>query len=172
MSYHHVALVTRDMSATHTFYTQGMGFELVKVEKAATPGGGWAKHFFYDTGDGELMAFWELHDESLPQDHPTAIATGLGLPQWTNHIAFGVADAASLTDCRERLLAAGHVVTDMDHHWCHSIYATDPNGVMVEFCLTTAAFSKQDRADALAALTSDQLADDEAPIITLHQPKR
>lgn len=171
MAYHHVALVTHDMTATHEFYTQGMGFELVKVEKALTPSGGWAKHFFYDTGDDELMAFWELHDETLPKDHSTAIATGLGLPQWTNHIAFGAADESELATARARLLAAGHRVAEIDHHWCHSVYATDPNGIMVEFCLTTQAFSAEDRALALAALTSDELADEQPPIVTMHQPK-
>lgn len=171
MGYHHVALVTRDMAATHTFYTEGMGFELVKVEKAPTPSGGWAKHFFYETGAGELMAFWELHDDTLPADHPTAIATGLGLPQWTNHIAFAAADKAALEQCRDRLLAAGHAVMDIDHNWCHSVYATDPNGVMVEFCVTTEAFSAQDKAKAIKALTSDDLEDDPPPKIMMHQPE-
>jgi len=171
MAYHHVALVTRNMAATHAFYTEGMGFELVRVEKANTPTGGWAKHFFYDTGAGELMAFWELHDDSLPGDHSTAIAGGLGLPHWTNHIAFAVDDLATLGQRRDQLLSAGHAVTDMDHHWCHSIYATDPNGVMVEFCVTTAEFSDADKARAVAALTSDRLDDEPAPVVTMHQPQ-
>ena len=170
MPFHHLAIVTRDMPATHTFYSEAMGFELVKVEKAQAPGGGgWAKHFFYDTGDGELMAFWELHDASLPADHPTAIADGMGLPHWTNHIAFGVADRAGLEAARDRILAAGYDVMDIDHHWCHSIYVDDPNGIMVEFCLTTAAFSAEDRAIALKAVTSDELPDSPPPIVTVHR---
>lgn len=169
MAYHHLAIVTKDMSATHAFYSEGMGFELVKVEKAQSPSGGWAKHFFYDTGDGELMAFWELHDDSLPQDHETAIATGLGLPMWTNHIAFGASDHTALMGAKDRLLAVGVDVMEIDHRWCHSVYATDPNGIMVEFCRTTQEFSQADREEALAALTSDDLADHEPPIILMHQ---
>ena len=77
MPYHHLALATHDMKAIDLFYSMAMGFELVKVEVAPTPGGGWAKHFFYDTGNGELMAFWELHDDSLPQDFPTGLSTAV-----------------------------------------------------------------------------------------------
>ena len=76
--FHHTAFATRDPAATHAFYTQAMGFELVKVEVAPTPKGGWAKHFFYDTGGGELMAFWDLHDDTIPDTWSPAISTGLG----------------------------------------------------------------------------------------------
>jgi catechol 2,3-dioxygenase-like lactoylglutathione lyase family enzyme len=169
MAYHHIAVVTRDMAATHEFYAGSMGFELVKVEKAQTPAGGWAKHFFYDTGDGELMAFWELHDNSLPDDYRTAIATGLGLPQWTNHIAFDAADEVALQGAKQRLLDAGHDVMDIDHGWCHSVYATDPNGIMVEFCQTTAAFSKADKDQAFKALTCDDIEDSPPPKVMMHR---
>ena len=51
MSFHNIAIATRDMLATHEFYTDAMGFELVRAEKADMEGGVWAKHFFYDTGN-------------------------------------------------------------------------------------------------------------------------
>ena len=57
MPFHHLALATRDMPAIHKFYSKAMGFDLVKVERGPTPEGGFAKHFFFDTGAGELMAF-------------------------------------------------------------------------------------------------------------------
>ncbi len=171
MSYHHVAIATRDMQATHNFYSEGMGFELVRVEKAQSRPGAWAKHFFYDTGNGEMMAFWELHDDSVPEDFPTEISTGLGLPVWTNHIAFGADDLEALAAARQRLQAAGHSVTEIDHHWCTSIYVMDPNGIMVEFCTTTKAFDEDDKRKALAALTSDDLPDEPPPIITMFEPE-
>ena len=171
MPYHHVAIATRDMMATHKFYSEAMGFELVRAEKARTGPDAWAKHFFYDTGNGEMMAFWEIHDEALA-DFPTAISTGLGLPIWTNHIAFAAADESSLVSARERLLAAGHPVREIDHHWCRSIYATDPNGIMVEFCNTTREFDEDDRSRALAALSSDDLPDEPAPIMSEFEPSR
>ncbi len=30
-------------------------------------------------------------------------------------------------------------IIQMDHGWCTSIYTLDPNGIMVEFCVTTDA---------------------------------
>ena len=45
-------------------------------------------------------------------------------------------------------------VLEIDHGWCHSIYTKDPNENLVEFCLTTGAFTAADRAAAIAALTA------------------
>jgi catechol 2,3-dioxygenase-like lactoylglutathione lyase family enzyme len=158
------------MRSTHEFYTHAMGFELVRAEKAQTGPEAWAKHFFYDTGNGEMMAFWEIHDSEVDPEFPTAISTGLGLPVWTNHIAFGAADETELTAARERLLAAGHPVREIDHHWCTSIYAMDPNGILVEFCTTTRSFDEDDRSRALAALDLDEMPDEPAPIMQEFTP--
>ena len=46
MGVHHVAYATADLDATHRFYTEIMGFSLVKTVSAPTPQGGWAKHLF------------------------------------------------------------------------------------------------------------------------------
>ena len=169
MSFHHIAIATRDMQATHEFYTQAMGFELVRVEKAKTgPGEDWAKHFFYDTGNGELMAFWEIHSDTIDPEFPTSISAGLGLPKWSNHLAFGVDSIEGLNAARERINSCGYNVVEIDHHWCHSIYVDDPNDIMVEFCLTTREFSDEDKANALAALSKDELDDEPDPIVTVH----
>lgn len=149
MSFHHVAIASRDIKATHAFYTQAMGFELVKVAVGPAGKRGFAKHLFYDTGNGELMAFWDLHDPDLEPDWSPAIATGLGLPPWTNHIAFGAADRDELDRRRERWLAHGHDVMEVDHGWCVSVYATDPNGILVEFCTTTGDYADPEAAQRL-----------------------
>jgi len=169
MPFHHLALAVRDMPAVDAFYTHAMGFELVKVEVAKTPDGGWAKHFFYDTGDGELMAFWELHDESLPSEFPTSISAAAGLPPWTNHLAFRAASREELARFRERWLEHGYDVMEIDHRWCHSIYTTDPGGMLVEFCVTTAAFGEADRERARRAVTSDDLELDPEPEVKIHR---
>ena len=63
MPFHHVAIATNDLDATHRFYTEVMGFRLVHVEASANPEQtGWARHLFYDTGNGECLAVWDLHD--------------------------------------------------------------------------------------------------------------
>ena len=96
MGIHHVALATRDVEATHAFYTGPMGFRLVKVEPAKAGEDGFAKHLFYDTGGHGMIAFWDIHDPALPAGWSPAIADGLGLPRWTNHIAFTAHSAAEL----------------------------------------------------------------------------
>jgi len=156
MAFHHLALATRDARATHLFYTHAMGFELVKTVVGGTPAGGWAKHFFYATGGGELMAFWELHDDTIPDTWSPAISTSQGLPEWVNHVAFGASDVADLDRRRERLLANGYAVMEIDHGWCHSIYTVDPNGILVEFCTTTRDFTDEDRRQALADLVNEK----------------
>ena len=152
MSFHHVALATRDVKATHEFYTGPMGFTLAKVEVAPSSKDGWAKHFFYDSGEGELIAFWDLHDESIPADFSPAISSGLGLPAWVNHIAFTATDLEDLAARRDHWLDHGIDVTEIDHGWCTSIYTSDPNGIVVEFCATTRSFTAADREEAVRLL--------------------
>jgi catechol 2,3-dioxygenase-like lactoylglutathione lyase family enzyme len=161
MAFHHVAIATRDLKSTHEFYTGPMGFQLVKVVTGATPEKGWAKHLFYETGGGELIAFWDIHDENLPPDRGTAISDDLGLPHWANHIAFGAEDLAEIEVHRRRLLQHGVDVVEIDHGWCVSIYANDPNGILVEFCTTTRAFTEADAEEAQRLL-----ADPEPPLET------
>ena len=79
MAFHHLAIATRDLKATHAFYTEAMGFTLVKVAVGKAGERGFAKHLFYDTGNGEMIAFWDLHDPDLGDDWSPAIATGLGM---------------------------------------------------------------------------------------------
>lgn len=166
MAFHHVAVATRDLDASHRFYTKAMGFELVKVVTGKTPEGGWSKHAFYETGGEGLMALWELHDDSIEADWNPAISTGLGLPIWVNHLAFEARDAATLDAARQRWLACGHDVMEVDHGFCVSLYTRDPNGIMVEWCLTTRAFTEADRAEARRRLA------DPAPELEPPAPSR
>jgi catechol 2,3-dioxygenase-like lactoylglutathione lyase family enzyme len=167
MAFHHVAIATRDLETTHRFYTEAMGFELVKTVAAPTPdgGNGWARHLFYDTGNGEMFAIWDLHDaEHIPSDFSPAISTGLGLPSWVNHIAFAADDLDDIARRRDRWLANGYDVLEIDHGWCTSIYCDDPNGIAVEFCTTTATFTTADRDEADARLRATKPAlDEEVP---------
>jgi catechol 2,3-dioxygenase-like lactoylglutathione lyase family enzyme len=150
MAFHHVALATRDMAATHRFYTEAMGFELAKVVVGPTDEGGWAKHVFYDTGGNGLIAFWEIHDDSIGSFDP-AISTALGLPVWMNHVAFD-STVEDLEARRERWREDGHDVMEIDHGFCISIYAVDPNGILVEWCADTRLLDENDRAEGLRAL--------------------
>ena len=169
MAFHHVAVAAQDMPAIDAFYGEATGFELVKVEIAPTPDGGWAKHFFYDTGNGEMMAFWELHDEKIGDDYKTALSTDLGLPPRVNHISFAATNRGDLDRKRKRWVDAGYGVLEIDHGWCTSIYTMDPNGTLTEFCLTTREFSDEDKRIAKNAIFSDEVQTSPPPKVINHE---
>ena len=172
MPFHHLAVAVHDMQAIDRFYSQAMGFELVKVVVAKTPEGGWAKHFFYSTGEGELMAFWEIHDPALGNDFPTGLSEAAGLPPWVNHVAFSAADPDEIQHNKKRWLDHGYDVLEIDHGWCYSIYTTDPNRTLVEFCITTRDFDEKDREIAHRALTEDDLPFAPEQTVTVHRAAR
>jgi catechol 2,3-dioxygenase-like lactoylglutathione lyase family enzyme len=156
MGFHHIAVAARDMDATHHFYTEAMGFQLVKAVVAATDApGGWAKHLFYDTGNGQLIAFWDLHDPRVEPGFEAGLSKAMGVPHFVNHLAFAADSLDDLEARKQRLLDNGYDVAEIDHGWCTSIYADDPNGTLVEFCVTTAAFTAVDHEQAAAAIAAE-----------------
>lgn len=158
MAYHHLALATRDIGAIHAFYEGVMGFELVKAEVARIRAGGWAKHYFYRLGGDNscFIAFWEMHDVPGSDNFETSLSKAAGLPDEINHVAFRVNSVAELEERRQQWTASGRSVLEVDHNWCRSIYTKDPNDNLVEFCLTTAAFTPADRARAIAAMAETE----------------
>ncbi|MFN8021233.1 MAG: VOC family protein [Acidimicrobiales bacterium] len=180
MGYHHIAFATRDTQATHHFYTELMGFELVKTNVSPTPGehGGWSKHFFYDTSaatggtaDGGLIAFWEIHDSMIGTEFEVDINTHAGLPGWVNHYAFDAPTYDMLAARRDVWRSHGHTVVEVDHDFCISIYTKDPNGNMVEFCHTTRDFTPEERRRAVEILhEADPEMEPHAAKITIHPP--
>lgn len=171
MAIHHVAVVTKDLAATHRFYTEAMGFRLAKVEadRVPTATGGWARHVFYDTGGDGMFAVWDLHDEEIGDDFPTGLSTGVGLPPWVNHLAFTARDADELRSATDRWLSCGYDVVEIDHGWCRSVYVDDPNGTTVEWCLSTRALDEDDRREAERLLHAEvpELSGRE-PDVTVH----
>lgn len=172
MGYHHLALAARDMQQIHAFYEGVMGFELVKVEVGPSPGGGWAKHFFYRMeDDSKFIAFWEMHDIPGTEHFETNIAKGAGVPDHINHISFDVHSHDELNARKQQWLDAGLEVMEIDHNWCHSIYTKDPNDNLVEFCLTTGSFSRADRETALKALEAERMEFSKPPAkMEVHKP--
>lgn len=164
MAFNHVALATRDLDVTHEFYTEAMGFSLVKVVVGPTDNeGGWAKHAFYDTGDG-MIAFWDIHDAVIGTDFPVDLSRSHGLPVWVNHLAFDAATLDDLEAHKQRWREHGRTVSEIDHGFCTSIYTVDPNGIMVEFCCITRPFTEEELADA------PRLLGDPAPTVQTPPP--
>lgn len=153
-SVHHVAYTTRDVEATYEFYANKLGMRLLRTENHRQ-GDGYFRHFFFGMGAGEAIAFFQVEGIGEDPDFKTEISTGLGLPPWANHIAFRLDTLEELEAMTKRMHERGieHIM-QIDHGWCTSIYTLDPNGIMVEFCVTTnpEAFSEQSEDEALRLL--------------------
>lgn len=168
MGLHHLALATRDIDATHRFYTEVMGFRLAKVV-AGPLTAGFAKHAFYDTGDGGYIAFWDIHDATVG-----AFPPGLrneGLPPGTNHLAFTAHSPDELEAHRRRWLDHGLTLVEVDHGFCRSIYSADPDGTTVEFCLMTRVLDEQDRDEAERLLADPAPPLDPPLTLVVHRPE-
>lgn len=136
-SLHHVAYTTRDVEATYEFYAKKLGMRLIHAENHRQ-GDGYFRHFFFGMGAGEAIGFFYLEDVGEEADYKTEISTGLGLPPWANHIAFRLDTIEELEAMTKRMHERGiEQIMQIDHGWCTSIYTLDPNGIMVEFCVTT-----------------------------------
>lgn len=156
MGISHIALAVKDIQATHEFYTEAMGFELVKVE-IVPQRGGFARHVFYSTGPlrDQLIAFWDLSSVPLEAELKTDICRDLGLDPLTNHLAFSAENLDDLAERRDRWLRYGRDVLEIDHGWVHSIYTEDPDNIAVEFAVLTRDFTDDDSRRALELLSAE-----------------
>jgi catechol 2,3-dioxygenase-like lactoylglutathione lyase family enzyme len=123
----HLALVTPDMDATVRFYHGVLGARLV-----ATLGTADFRHYFFEIGEGNTIAFFEYAgDPSEP------FATPAGIPDARkaqfDHLSFNLPDEEALLALRHRLEQAGCEVTEVvDHGFLRSVYFTDPGGIALE----------------------------------------
>ena len=132
---HHTAYVTRDMEATRKFYEDVIGLPLIATWSESDELFGAVRtycHCFFGLGDGGALAFFQFEK---PEDQAQF---GPQMPfSPFHHIALNV-DAETQKGIEQRLKAAGykepgHFV--LEHGYCRSVYATDPNGMIVEFTL-------------------------------------
>lgn len=172
MGVSHIALAVKDMRATHDFYTDVMGFNLVKVEVAPKENG-FRRHAFYSTGSAtdQLIAFWDLAGDPDATDFKTDICRDLGLDWGTNHIAFQADGPQDIERHKLVWIDHGLTVVEIDHGWVHSIYTDDPDGITVEFAYLTQEFTEADATEALELLfaESPEPSEDE-PKISFHVP--
>jgi catechol 2,3-dioxygenase-like lactoylglutathione lyase family enzyme len=123
----HLALVTADMDQTVRFWHGVLGARLV-----ATIGTSTFRHYFFETGPGTTVAFFEYRDQPLAR-----FAKPAGIPDprasQFDHLSLDLADEEALERLQTRLKAHGCEVTDVvDHGVMRSIYFTDPNGIALE----------------------------------------
>jgi len=114
----HTALISSDVERTIEFYQDVLGFALTElIENRDYPG---SSHFFFDVGNGNAVAFFDLPGLDLG---PYAEVLG-GL----HHLALSV-PPERWTQLRAKLDEAG-VKYQLESE--HSIYFPDPDGVRLE----------------------------------------
>jgi catechol 2,3-dioxygenase-like lactoylglutathione lyase family enzyme len=115
------------MDATVRFWHGVIGARLVAT--LAVPA---FRHYFFDIGQGNTVAFFEYAGQPLD-----SFAKPAGVPYEKaaqfDHLALHLADEEALLRLRDRLKTHGCGVTDVvDHGFLRSIYFTDNNGIALE----------------------------------------
>lgn len=152
---HHNAYTSKDLEATRHFYEDIIGLPLVATwcEKDVLFGKERTYcHCFFGIGDGGALAFFQFADKE-DQD----LFAPKMPPSPFHHIALNV-DEETQAGIESRLKAAGYEAPKfyvLDHGYCRSIYAEDPNGMICEFTHDHANVAKINeirRADAHSEL--------------------
>lgn len=123
----HLALITDDMDVTVRFWHGVLGARLV-----ATIGTPAFRHYFFELGPQQTVAFFEYADADI---EPFAKSAGVPDPRAVqfDHVSFNLPDEDALEALAARLDAYGSEVTEVvDHEIIRSIYFTDPNGIALE----------------------------------------
>ncbi len=152
---HHTAYVSRDLEKTRHFYEDIIGLPLVATWCESDVLFGAERtycHCFFGLADGGALAFFQFErDEDQKEFGPKMPPTPF------HHIALKVEPEVQ-KQIEERLQAAGFKEPDMyvlEHGYCRSVYAVDPDGMIVEFTLDhpdTEKISTTRRADAHSEL--------------------
>ena len=132
---HHMALVTNDMDKTVKFWTEVLNCPIIVTLHLPPvdpfPGLTWGdlgdkKHYFFDIGNGDSVAFFDLGEEN-----PTVKEAGFG-----HHLALKLDTEEQLLDTKAQLEAHGVKVSEVvDHMFCRSIYFRDHNGIYLEYAV-------------------------------------
>jgi catechol 2,3-dioxygenase-like lactoylglutathione lyase family enzyme len=144
---HHLALVCKDMKATHDFYTRVMKMRLTAAIHVPPIPEEDAMHLFYDMGGGNQLAYFWFKDAptgEIGQAHPLNFAT-VNASGSMHHLAFGVDSEDDVLAWREHLKAQNVKVTQMiDHDFCKSIYFQDPDGMQLEISYWVRTLDRRD----------------------------
>jgi len=115
---HHVALISSDVERTVDFYQGLLEFPLTEMFENRDYGG--STHFFFDIGNGNSLAFFDLPGLDLG---PYAEVLG-GL----HHLAISV-EPERWQHIKDKLDAAGVAYMHVDGS---SLYLSDPDGARIE----------------------------------------
>lgn len=128
--FHHIAYRCRDADETRKFYVDLLGLKPAAALASDRDPGGKDRpfmHLFFEMGDGNFIAFFD--EPGSADDAVFRMKDGIE----DYHFAFEVATRAELDDFIARLKETKvPVFGPIDHHFCHSIYFFDPNGLACE----------------------------------------
>jgi glyoxylase I family protein len=153
---HHHAYVVRDQEANRQFFEDLLGIPLVatwceKHHNAQLGREVAMCHTFFGMGDGGALAFFSFGD---PDIYKLVIAEKPPVIGSFDHVAFKVSDS-TYGEIVNRLQRAGEKFRENDHGYCKSVYATSPDGLIVEFTVDPPGVEQIDairRADAHSEL--------------------
>lgn len=123
----HLAMATRDMETTISFWRDLLGMRL--VAGLGEPG---YRHYFFEISTHDMIAFFEWPDvQPIPEkDHGVPVR----YPFVFDHVSFAVAGEDDLWELKDKLEAADIWVSEViDHGFIYSIYTFDPNNIPIEF---------------------------------------
>ncbi|MFB6118158.1 VOC family protein [Halosegnis sp.] len=140
----HVTLIGSNAADTIEFYRDVLGMPLVmRQPNLDRPE---VEHLFFDAGDGRIVTFFVSDDrESTAEQEP-----GIGA---VHHLAFRIAPE-ELGEIRDRLLEAGHDVSEYDRGAFHSLYTEDHNGLTIELATDKYEIPDERRGEVYARAQS------------------
>ena len=132
---HHHAFVVADQERTRQFYEDVIGLPLVDTwcEHDGTTA---FCHTFFELADGSALAFFQFADPAVQAANATPSTSVY------DHVALHATPAVQAA-IAARAEEAGVPTLTIDHGYCTSLYATDPDGLIVEITV--------DLPDAVAA---------------------
>lgn len=135
---HHAAYRCRDAEQTRWFYEDVLGMKLAAAlsfkQTSGTEIDRDYMHLFFDMGGGGLLAFFD--EPAGAREEKFKKTDGFEV-----HIAFSVDSEEKMLEFQRRLQEAGTTcVGPLDHGFCKSVYAYDPNGLQIEFAWNTGEY--------------------------------
>jgi catechol 2,3-dioxygenase-like lactoylglutathione lyase family enzyme len=141
LRFDHLALPVYDAARTYHFYSEVLQLPLVDALSGDDWGGKPWLMMFFGTDSGQLLALCALYGARPPRPD--------GLPSDVRHYAFSVASGAEQQEWKARLRRHGIAFSEEDHGTQHSVYFSDPNGIVLE--VTTPASTPELQPAAHAA---------------------
>ena len=145
LRFDHLALPVFDAAETYRFYREVLQLPLVDALSGQDWGKPWLMMFFA-VGGRQRLALCALRGARRPPPDD--------LPQDVRHYAFAVASHAEQEQWKARLRRHGVPYSEEHHARQHSLYFSDPNGIMLE--VTSPASAAPMEVDAHAVETVER----------------